>query len=57
MCYDVGMSVRYTLNAYCDSCGWDIAEEDGDDLDELVSGIEHKADVLYREHIKEGKCN
>jgi hypothetical protein len=49
--------IRFTLTAYCGNCGWDFAELDDDDLDALSVDMEHRADVLYQEHVKSGKCS
>lgn len=50
------MSLSWTLTAYCDSCGTDIAETDSDDLDNLVQSLETRADLLYVEHVKTNQC-
>lgn len=50
------MAVHYTLTAYCEDCGFDLAESDDADLDVLAIAIESRADSIYREHLKTSNC-
>lgn len=50
------MNIRYTITGYCSECGVDFLEIDSDDLDELVVGVESRAEQWYMNHNRHSEC-
>ena len=51
------MSLRYTITGYCSECGVDFLETDSDNLDELVEGVELRAEQWLVHHNKHSECS